>query len=45
MKRRYVEQILNQTGGNQSKAAEVLGINRKTLYRLSKRQEQKSGES
>lgn len=39
MKRRYVEQILNQTGGNQSKAAEVLGINRKTLYRLSKRRE------
>ena len=43
MKRQYVEQILNQTGGNQSKAAEVLGINRKTLYRLSKRREQKSG--
>jgi DNA-binding NtrC family response regulator len=39
MKRRYVEQILSQTGGNQSKAAEVLGINRKTLYRLSKRRE------
>ncbi|MBI3597764.1 MAG: sigma-54-dependent Fis family transcriptional regulator [Nitrospirae bacterium] len=45
MKRRYVEQILNQTGGNQSKAAEVLGINRKTLYRLSKHREQKSGGS
>ena len=41
MKRQYVEQILNQTGGNQSKAAEVLGINRKTLYRLSKRREPK----
>jgi len=45
MKRRYVEQILNQTGGNQSKAAEVLGINRKTLYRLSKRREPKSSSS
>ena len=45
MKRRYVEQILNQTGGNQSKAAEVLGINRKTLYRLSKRREPKSSDS
>ena len=41
MKRQYVEQILNQTGGKQSKAAEVLGINRKTLYRLSKRREPK----
>lgn len=45
MKRQYVEQILDQTGGNQSKAAELLGINRKTLYRLSKRREQKSGGS
>ncbi|HUK55768.1 MAG TPA: sigma-54 dependent transcriptional regulator [Nitrospiria bacterium] len=43
MKRRYVEQILDQTGGNQSKAAEVLGINRKTLYRFSKRRESKNG--
>jgi len=41
MKRQYVEQNLNQIGGNQSKAAEVLGINRKTLYRLSKRREPK----
>jgi two-component system, NtrC family, response regulator AtoC len=45
MKRRYVEKILDQTGGNQSKAAEVLGINRKTLYRLSKRREPKNGGS
>jgi two-component system response regulator AtoC len=43
MKRQYVEQILDQTGGNQSKAAELLGINRKTLYRLSKRRDPKSG--
>ncbi len=41
MKRQYVEQILDQTGGNQSKAAELLGINRRTLYRLGKRWERK----
>ena len=30
---RYVEQILNLTGGNKVQAARILGINRRTLYR------------
>jgi DNA-binding NtrC family response regulator len=32
--RRYAAQILQETGGNKTRAAEVLGIDRKTLYRL-----------
>lgn len=31
--RRYTQLILAETGGNKSRAAEVLGINRRTLYR------------
>lgn len=31
--RRYVEIVLTEAGGNKSKAADVLGINRRTLYR------------
>lgn len=33
----YIEQILKHTGGNQNMAAEILGIDRKTLYRILKR--------
>jgi transcriptional regulator with PAS, ATPase and Fis domain len=32
--RRYAKEILRQTGGNKTRAAEILGIDRKTLYRL-----------
>ena len=32
--RRYALEILQQTGGNKTRAAEILGIDRKTLYRL-----------
>lgn len=32
--RRYAREILRQTGGNKTRAAEILGIDRKTLYRL-----------
>ena len=31
--RRYVEIVLAEAGGNKSKAADILGINRRTLYR------------
>ncbi len=34
VERRYAAQILAQTGGNKTKAAEILGIDRKTLYRI-----------
>jgi two-component system, NtrC family, response regulator AtoC len=34
LERRYAAQVLKETGGNKTRAAEVLGIDRKTLYRL-----------
>ena len=37
MQRRYLLHVLNATGGNRKRAAEILGINRKTLYRMAER--------
>ena len=34
LERRYVARVLAFTGGNMSKAARILGIDRKTLYRM-----------
>jgi two-component system response regulator AtoC len=34
IERRYAAQVLAESGGNKTRAAEVLGIDRKTLYRL-----------
>jgi DNA-binding NtrC family response regulator len=34
LERRYASQVLLETGGNKTRAAEVLGIDRKTLYRI-----------
>ena len=34
LERRYAAQVLAENGGNKTRAAEVLGIDRKTLYRL-----------
>jgi DNA-binding NtrC family response regulator len=34
LERRYAMEVLSETGGNKSRTAEVLGIDRKTLYRL-----------
>ncbi len=34
LERRYALEILRETGGNKTRAAEILGIDRKTLYRL-----------
>jgi len=31
---RYASQVLQETGGNKTRAAEILGIDRKTLYRI-----------
>lgn len=36
IKKQYIQQVLKRTGGNQNLAAEILGINRKTLYRMLK---------
>jgi DNA-binding NtrC family response regulator len=33
LERRYIELILSETGGNKKRAAEILGIDRRTLYR------------
>jgi DNA-binding NtrC family response regulator len=37
MERRYLLHVLEATGGNRSRAAEVLGIDRRTLYRMADR--------
>jgi DNA-binding NtrC family response regulator len=34
LERRYAREVLRETGGNKTRAAEILGIDRKTLYRL-----------
>ncbi|MEZ4588488.1 MAG: sigma-54 dependent transcriptional regulator [Gemmatimonadales bacterium] len=33
VERMYIEEVLRQAGGNKSRAAEILGLDRKTLYR------------
>ena len=33
----YIQKILDETGGNKRKAAEILGIDRRTLYRMAAR--------
>ena len=37
MERRYLLHVLDAAGGNRKRAAEILGINRKTLYRMAAR--------
>jgi DNA-binding NtrC family response regulator len=34
VERRYARVVLGETGGNKTRAAEILGIDRKTLYRI-----------
>ena len=37
LERRYLLHVLQAVGGNRSRAAEVLGIDRRTLYRMAER--------
>jgi DNA-binding NtrC family response regulator len=37
LERRYLARVLHATGGNRSEAARVLGVDRRTLYRMAKR--------
>jgi DNA-binding NtrC family response regulator len=37
IERRYLLYVLEATGGNRKRAAEILGINRRTLYRMAER--------
>src|SRR5207248_4079118 len=37
MERRYLKHVLERAGGNRTRAAEILGINRRTLYRMALR--------
>ena len=39
VQRRYIDQVLRQVGGNKRRAARVLGIDRRTLYRWLERDE------
>jgi DNA-binding NtrC family response regulator len=37
LERRYLQHVLDATNGNRSRAADVLGIDRRTLYRMAER--------
>jgi DNA-binding NtrC family response regulator len=37
MERRYLQHVLRATNGNRKRAAEILDVNRKTLYRMAER--------
>jgi DNA-binding NtrC family response regulator len=38
LERRYLDVILRETGGNKTRAAKILGIDRRTLYRVLERE-------
>jgi DNA-binding NtrC family response regulator len=44
LERRYLAHVLEAVGGNRTRAAEVLGIDRRTLYRMAERFGLKLGE-
>jgi two-component system response regulator AtoC len=44
LERRYIELVLRETGGNKKRAAEILGIDRRTLYRTLERDERATDE-
>jgi DNA-binding NtrC family response regulator len=34
LERRYIQQVLDRVGGNKTHAARILGVDRRTLYRI-----------
>ena len=43
LEREHIYSVLEETRGNQTRASEILGIDRRTLYRKLKRYEQADG--
>jgi DNA-binding protein Fis len=37
LERRYLSHVIEAVGGNKTRAAEVMGIDRRTLYRMAER--------
>lgn len=44
LERRYIERVLRATNGNKTQAAQILGLDRRTLYRKLERFEKENGE-
>ena len=45
LERRYIQLVLTESGGNKKKAAEKLGIDRRTLYRALEREGDDAGDA
>jgi two-component system response regulator AtoC len=45
LERRYIDRVLSRTGGNKTRAADILGVDRRTLNRLFARERAASGGS
>ena len=43
LEERYTEEILRRTGGNKVRAARILGIDRRTIYRRAQRKDDEAG--